>query len=502
MVQGEETSSDGIDVAVTSAALRAMRVAVVNDSLDDLIPALSTDTSGTDTALGVMQALEELKNAISARQAELAVAWHEKQRRRDLDRNAGLPARHPQRIHEDDTARLVGSQLGMARRTSPARGTHLLRLAHRLTRDLPHTFAALQAGSISEWQASLVTRETRHLDHEQAGAVDEALSGELGKVSDRRLEEHAHELALTLDPEAASAARHQAETGRHVTLRRAPESMTRLCALLPMVDGLRLMTALTGAVQAIESMPEESRTRGQLMADGLVTAVTGAPASLAPSPNPEANTDVTAEPAAAAPVAVNLLVPLGTLVGDAPARLEGFGPIPADLARELIEKSGERVRRIFTDPDSGDLISMESKSRHYPGLLATFIRLRDQHCRTAHCSAAITQIDHIHPHHAGGDTSETNGRGTCTTCNLVKEHPDYTVTGDARQTTTVTGGLQVTSEPPAPPGRFWIDLPDQPPPRRRPPLRGQTLPAWLSSIDVERSRAAGRRAALQLRPPA
>lgn len=494
MVQGEQTGSDGIDVAVTSAVLRAMRVAVVDDSLDELILTLRPGAADSpETALGVIQALEELKNAISARQAELAVAWHEQQRQRDLDRNAGLAAGHPQWTHEDDTARLVGSQLGMARRTSPARGTHLLRLAHRLTSDLPNTFAALQAGTIGEWQASLVTRETRHLDHERAGAVDEALLGELGKVSDRRLEEHAHELTLTLDPEAASAARHQAETGRHVTLRRAPESMTRLSALLPMTDGLQLMTALTGAVQTVESMPEESRTRGQLMADSLVAAVTGAPASLAPDP------DVTPQPAVP-PVAVNLLVPLGTLVGDTPARLDGFGPIPADLARQLIEKSGERLRRIFTDPDSGDLISMESKARHYPGLLATFIRLRDQHCRTAHCSAAITQIDHIRPHHAGGHTSEPNGRGTCTTCNLVKEHPNYTVTGDARRTTTVTGGLQAGSEPPAPPGRSWTEVPDQPPPRRT--LDGPTLPPRLRTIGMERARAAGRRAALQLRPPA
>lgn len=478
MVQGEDTSSDGSagsGAAITTRLLRAIRVAVVTDSLDELITALATDSPGStdgdtsevdepaaDTVMSVIRALEELKNAISARQADLAVNCYAAQRDRDRALNLTMP--RARQLDESDTARVIGAQLGLARRTSPQRGTHLLRLAHRLHDDLPHTYEALQAGRISEWQAQLVTREACHLDHEHTTAVDEALTPLLGHVSDQHLQDRARELVLTLDPEAATAARQLAENGRHVTLRRAPESMTRLSALLPMADGLQLMTALTGAAQTVEASrhdrPKDRRTRGQLMADTLVTAVTGHPAALAPEFPAASRTDDPAD--CPAPVTVNLLVPLGTLTGHTPAHLEGFGPIPADLARDLIATAGERVRRIFAHPDTGQLIAMESRARHYPGLLATFIKLRDRRCRTPHCGAPITQIDHIRAHHAGGPTTADNGQGVCTTCNLVKEHPDYAVTGDSRRTTTSTGGLSVDSTPPAPPGDPVITLPTHP----------------------------------------
>lgn len=452
MVRGEQTSGDGIpvatsavetiDVAITTRLLRAIRAAVVTDSLDALTAALDAGTAavsfdgdepgdGPDTGLTVIQALEELKNAISARQAELTVSCFAAQRARDEARNATLP--DGRQIDEVDTARLVGSQLGLARRTSPSRGTRLLRLAQRLHADLPNTYAALRAGQISEWQASLVTRETKDLSSEDRETVDAAIAPELGCVSDWRLETTARELALSLDPEAATRRRVAAESGRHVTMRSAADSMARISALLPIADGMAIFTTLDQAASA----PEEgdTRTRSQRMADELLARVTGGGGS-SPSPG----------------VAVNLLVPLDALTGDTPAYLDGCGPVPADVAREFIEKSGEKLRRIFSAPGSGDLIAMESKARCYPGPLATFIRLRDQRCRSPHCGASITQIDHITPHARGGETSERNGEGYCARCNLVKEHPEMHVGGNGSETTITTGGLRSTSRPPAPPG--------------------------------------------------
>ncbi|RNI24209.1 HNH endonuclease, partial [Flexivirga caeni] len=64
----------------------------------------------------------------------------------------------------------------------------------------------------------------------------------------------------------------------------------------------------------------------------------------------------------------------------------------------------------------------------------------------------IRHIDHIRPHATGGATTERDGQGLCERCNYVKEHPDYTVTGHAGQTTTTTGSLVATSHPPSPPG--------------------------------------------------
>jgi hypothetical protein len=65
----------------------------------------------------------------------------------------------------------------------------------------------------------------------------------------------------------------------------------------------------------------DDRSRGQVMADALVERVTGRPADV-----PQ-------------PVALNLVMSDRTLFGrdGSPAVLEGYGPIPAGVARRLVD---------------------------------------------------------------------------------------------------------------------------------------------------------------------
>ena len=115
--------------------------------------------------------------------------------------------------------------------------------------------------------------------------------------------------------------------------------------------------------------------------------------------------------------------------------------------------AGEEVwlRRLYTSPTTGELVTMDSTARLFPPALARFIRLRDQVCRTPWCDAPIRHTDHVQPHHSGGPTSATNGDGLCEACNYAKQAPgwrarpgpDGTVT-----TTTPTGHSRTTRPPP------------------------------------------------------
>ena len=404
---------------------------------------LANGVSGSDpeAALLLIRELEECKNAASAAQAALAVTVQETQRAADQARG----------IHADETARVVGAQLGLARRESPRLGTRFLGVARAVTQEMPHTSAALAHGVISEWQATQVVTETAYLSLEDRRAVDEALKDALGKVSARRLAGLARATAYRLDPEAAVARRARAERERRVSLRPAPDTMTWLTALLPVKDGVACIAALKAAVA---SAGGDGRARGQLMADALVERISGRPASCAPVRDEAAAGESEAQ-APAPVVAVNLLVPIETLTGDAPADLEGFGPIPADLARGFLadhEAADGVIRRVFTAPDTAGLVAMDSRARHFPGLLEAFIRLRDQTCRTPFCDEPIQQIDHIQRHTDGGPTSASNGDGCCARCNYTKEHPDLKVTGDADERTSSIRGLTETTKPPSPPG--------------------------------------------------
>ena len=70
--------------------------------------------------------------------------------------------------------------------------------------------------------------------------------------------------------------------------------------------------------------------------------------------------------------------------GDEPAHLVGLGPLPAPMARDLARDTDADVwlRRLFTRPEDGALVAMESRRRLFPDRLRRFLVLRDQTCRT------------------------------------------------------------------------------------------------------------------------
>src|SRR4029077_767576 len=143
----------------------------------------------------------------------------------------------------------------------------------------------------------------------------------------------------------------------------------------------------------------DNRSRGQVMADTLVERVTGRPAEQAEH------------------VTLNLVMSDQALWGqdNAPAVLDGYGPIPASAAHRLVrdavvdERSLATLRRLYRDPKSGSLVAMESRSRFFPKGLAGFIGVRDRTCRTPYCDAPIRRRDHAIPCNRGGPTSATNG---------------------------------------------------------------------------------------------
>jgi hypothetical protein len=267
-----------------------------------------------------------------------------------------------------------------------------------------------------------------------------------------RITAEAKAIAHRLDDRAASERAAAAAKGRRVTFRPARDAMGYLTVLLPAAQGAALFAELNRTAGAALAAGD-NRSRGAVMADTVFERVMGRPAWVAD------------------PVAVHLVISDDTLFGDddSPAVLEGYGPIPAGVARNLVadalsdEQSRATLRRLYKHPKTGALVGMESRSRYFPKSLAKFIRLRDQRCRTPYCDAPIRHLDHAQPRNRGGPTSARNGRGACERCNYVKESPGWHVTtGEVNgvhttEFVTPTGARYRSTAPPAP-GRLVIDI--------------------------------------------
>lgn len=369
-----------------------------------------------------LRVLEEMKSAICGLQARVAVAFDLAQRAEQAE--AGVPA--------SERGQGVGAQVALARRESPNRGSRLLGLAKALVMEMPRTLAALNSGQLNEWTATLLVKETACLSVEDRAAVDEELAPDTGTFEgkgDKAVIAAAKAAAYRRDPRSVVGRASRAASERTVSLRPAPDTMTYLTALLPVAQGVAVYAALnraadsarsTGTVESGGVVP----TRGQIMADTLVERVTGTPGGISG-------------------INLDLVMTDRTLFqGDSePARLSGYGIVPAEWARSVVAKGQAEqdqpeqnqdneltvwLRRLYTAPATGELLATDSRARLFTGQLRRFIETRDDTCRTPYCDAPIRHIDHIVPWRSGGKTNFANGAGLCEACNHTKEQPGWT----------------------------------------------------------------------------
>jgi hypothetical protein len=350
--------------------------------------------------------LERIKSAAAAGQARATALLDA--RRRDAQAVAGVPA--------TKRGRGVSSEVALARRDSPSCGNRHLGFAKALVYEMPHTLAALECGVLSEWRATLIVRESACLSIEDRKTLDAEMCADVRTLEGKgnaQIAAAAKEIACRLDVQSVVERAAKAEADRRVTIRPAPDTMTIVSVLLPVKQGVSVYASLRRAADTTF----DGRSRGQVMADTLVERVTGRPAE-----TPE-------------PIAVNLVMSDQTLLGgdNCPALVDGYGPIPAEIARKLVssavvdERSRTTLRRLYRHPRSGALVAMESRSRCFPKGLAKFIGLRDRTCRTPYCDAPIRHRDHAVPRSRGGPTHALNGLGMCAHCNYSKESPGWEV---------------------------------------------------------------------------
>ncbi|MGO1509241.1 MAG: DUF222 domain-containing protein, partial [Actinomycetales bacterium] len=369
--------------------VRAMTTALTGLRRDDEADAIDQ--------IGV---LEELSSAVCAAQArataDLASMRHAAEEAAGLSR--------------EDHGKGLAGEVALARRESPSRGSRHLGLATTLDRELPHTLALMEQGQVSEWRATLLARETVGLSVEDRRTVDAALAPELPTFGDRQVRAQARKLAMELDTDATAARREHEESRRCVSLRPGQGSMAYVTAHLPMTEAVRVHASLLAqAATIINDGEADGRTPGQIAADLLVEHVTGT---------------ATTEPR---DVDLTIVMTDETLAGgDVPAWLTGHGPVPADVARDRVREARETFfRRLWTDPSSGGVVSMESRSREFTGELRRLILIRDDICRTPYCTGRAVHVDHSVDHADGGPTSASNGNGLCARCNYAKQHPGW-----------------------------------------------------------------------------
>lgn len=275
-----------------------------------------------------------------------------------------------------------------ASRTAVGRVLDLAEAAERH----PRLGAAWHAGRVDEQRVAILVRRTAPLSGEHASEVIDRLVDEAGSLTPSRLVDKVDALAKALDPEWTEKLYRGHRRQRRVRARGTEAGTVNISAMdLPLPGGVtttRRINALAARAQAagrgglIETIRADvflamwdPATAGATDEE-IVAAVLAA--ALPDDPQPRRTPDPADAPPDAPPDSrsvrrptrqsrFELRVGLGTLLrrDDRPARLPGWGVVPAGTARELAAAYCDAEWRVAVTDDAGALVAALI-TRHRP----------------------------------------------------------------------------------------------------------------------------------------
>ncbi|RSN43692.1 HNH endonuclease [Amycolatopsis sp. WAC 04197] len=337
--------------------------------------------------------------------------------------------------HRDGASSVV-QEVAFALSVVDGHAAGLVSTAEALTTRLPRTLGLLDQGKVGGYGAMKVATATAWLSDEDARAVDAVLEDRIPGRNSDQIRKAANHAAMMADHDGASRRAERNRGGRRLTVRQGDTGV----ASIEVEDGPaeKVAAAYTRVDREARALRAggETRTLDQLRADVALDLLLGGQGGKSERSE------------------VFLYMDLNTYLGlnDDPAEMAGHGHIPASLAREIASGSNTVLRRIITDPLSGQVLDL-GRDRYRPTAgLGEFVRVRDRECRRPGCHrvAQACDLDHSLPWQHGGHTSDTELIDLCRRDHRLKDEPgwDYRLGSDGTLTITTPTGQRYESTPP------------------------------------------------------
>jgi hypothetical protein len=129
---------------------------------------------------------------------------------------------------------------------------------------------------------------------------------------------------------------------------------------------------------------------------------------------------------------VIVTVPVFALLGltDEPATLDGYGPIPASMARKLLTDGANSFTRVLIDPRDGAPLEIGRTSYRLTKAMRQALTLRDGKCTFPGCNnnALDNEADHLQAWKQGGTTGISNLAQLCPKHHRLKHNSGWTPT--------------------------------------------------------------------------
>lgn len=359
---------------------------------------------------------------LHAERAEMCAEALELVARRVAQRQAARPGRE---LGDSIPLREVLAELAAALRVGERTVSAWLGDGAVLVSTYPGTLEALRAGRIDERHASAIIDAGVLLDDDARSEYERRVLEVAEAATAPELRDTARIIAARLQPSIVEEARRDALAQRQVKTYGLRDGLSRLLLDAPAALVQGIFERVTDLAEALASTADEEtaeednddRTLDQRRADVVCDLLLIG----APSVDSEAGLS-------AIRATVHVTVPLLTLAGldDAPAVLDGHGPIDSETAR-ILAAAAPVWQRVMTHPVTEEPLRLDVYRPS--GRLRRLLNARDRTCRWPGCrrAAVRSEADHTVAWEDDGTTCPSNMEILCKGHHTLKHASAWTL---------------------------------------------------------------------------
>jgi len=407
---------DELEGLVRTAELPRCTPDPIPGGLDDLEPGpvlaalLSsidvTQISGHDQVI-VLRAHDRMASHHAARRYRAMAAVHTTMLHFD-----GYPQRW------EDAADSAAAELRAALHLTRRASDNELALALALHRRLPRLAEMLESGALDVRRARTIESATIHLTDAIAQAVVDEIAQDAPELTTGQLHARIQKLCIDVDPDDARDRYERSVADRRVVMEATENGTANLLGMDLPPDTAAAIRRFIHATAMSLHVKDETRTMDQLRADVYMDLLQG----IVPSGSEIAVSNDSGS--------IEIVCDLETLSGlaDHPGELSGYGPVIADIARQVARRQKESDWHYTLVDDTGQPVHVGTTSRRPTPTQKRRIRARYRTCVFPGCRmpAAASDIDHAVAVSDGGRTCDCNLAPLCRHDHCIKHANGWT----------------------------------------------------------------------------
>ena len=353
-----------------------------------------------------VRALDGHDRVVVLRALDRMVSWYQSQRYEAI----AAVAEAMDYVDPVERAEAAAAEIQPALRLTRRAAEREVFLADGLVKRVPGVRDLLADGRIDLRRARVLVHGTDHLPVDAARQAVDRIADAAPRCTTGQLGARLRRVCIEADPNDASRRYDHAVEQRRVVAEPTVDGATDLLGLdLPADRVAAAMRRINGRGLRGDG---ETRTIDQLRADVLLDLLDG-------------------RFVGGAGGVVDIQVDLATLaeLSETPGELAGFGPVIADVARQVVEEQRRSEWRfVATDPETSLPVWTGITRRRPSAAQRRRVQLRDRTCVFPGCRMPAVQsdLDHRTPYAEGGPTTESNLGPLCRHHHRIKTDHGWT----------------------------------------------------------------------------